>query len=143
TPIAVSERFLEDSVDELPIAVTTAFGIEMSEILQRFESLGDNCAFGLAQRKGGCETLGLLRFGNTPLHSLMVALEDEFCAVLDKTELSLGCQNGMDGEYCLYANRYGIRWHTDVYQGTQDEKTIFAQQTMRLGYLRRKFYETL
>ena len=70
-PIAVSDRFLDELVDELPGAVKAALGIEMTEILQQFESLGDNCAFGLAQRKGGCEVLGLLRFGNTPLKSLM------------------------------------------------------------------------
>ncbi|WP_158932526.1 hypothetical protein, partial [Acidisphaera sp. S103] len=47
-------------------------------------------------------------------------------------------------EYCLFANRYGIRWHTNVFGGSEtDEQTIFGQQAMRLGYLHRKFYEAL
>jgi hypothetical protein len=142
-PIAVSDRFLDESVDELPGAVKAALGIEMTEILQNFESLGDNCAFGLAQRKGGCEVLGLLRFGNTPLKSLMIALDDEFKAAAAKTEVKLRLPDGEHGEYCLYVDRYGIRWHTNVYGGTADEETIFAQQTMRLAYLRRKFYEAM
>jgi len=140
-PLAVSDRFLTESIEELPGAVKAALGVEMGEILKRFESLGDNCSFGLALRKGGCEVLGLLRFGNTPLKSLMTALEDEFQAVTEKAELKLRLPDGPKGEYCLYADRYGIRWHTNVYGGTSDEETIFAQQTMRLGYLRRKFYE--
>ncbi|MGD0108427.1 MAG: hypothetical protein ABSC06_30970 [Rhodopila sp.] len=141
--IAVSDRFVDESVEELPAAVKAAIGIEMTEILQHFESLGDNCAFGLAQRKGGCEVLGLLRFGNTPLKSLMIALDDEFRAAAVKTEVEMRLPDGKTGEYCLYVDRYGIRWHTNVYGGTADEETIFAQQTMRLAYLRRKFYEAL
>lgn len=141
--IAVSDRFLTESVDELPGAVKAALNIEMAEILQHFESLGDNCAFGLAQRKGGCEVLGLLRFGNTPLKSLMIALEDEFKAAAVKTEVNLRLPDGENGEYCLYVDRYGIRWHTNVYGGALDEATVFTQQTMRLAYLRRKFYEAL
>lgn len=142
-PVAASDRFLDESVDELPGAVKAALGVEMADILKNFESLGDNCAFGLAQRKGGCEVLGLLRFGNTPLNSLMTALDDEFQAATVKSELTLRQPVGEGGEYCLYADRYGIRWHTNVYGGMSDGETIFAQQTMRLAYLRRKFYETL
>ena len=143
-PIAVSDRFLHEPVAELPGAIKAALGVEITEILQQFESLGDNCAFGLAQRKGGCEVLGLLRFGNTPLKSLIGALNDEFKAAADKAELKLGLPDGPDSEYCLYADRYGIRWHTNVYGGGNvDQDTIYAQQTMRLAYLRRKFYEAL
>jgi hypothetical protein len=116
----------------------------MTEILQHYESLGDNCAFGLAQRKGGCEVLGLLRFGNTPLKGLMIALDDEFKEAASKTEVKLRLPDGPKGEYSLFVDRYGIRWHTNVYGGgTTEEDTIFAQQTMRLAYLRRKFYEAL
>jgi hypothetical protein len=143
THIAVSDRFLNENVEELPGAVKTALGVEMTDILQHFESLGDNCAFGLAQRKGGCEVLGLLRFANAPLKSLMLALDDEFRAASDRAGLGLRQPDGPAGEYCLYAERYGIRWHTNVFAGDLDEDTIFAQQTMRLTYLRRKFYEAL
>jgi hypothetical protein len=142
-PIAVSDRFLDESIADLPAAVKNALGVGMPEILQQFESLGDNCAFGLAQRKGGCDTLGLLRFANTPLKSLMAALDDEFKAATVKAEIALRLPDGEKGEYCVYVDRYGIRWHTDVYGGTSDEETIFAQQTIRLAYLRRKFYEGL
>ena len=117
--------------------------MELSEILRHFESLGDNCAFGLAQRKGGCEVLGLLRFSNAPLNNLLIALDDEFRAATAKTEMSLRLQPGRPGEYNLFIDRYGIRWHTNVFEGDADEATVFTQQAMRLTYLRRKFYEGL
>jgi hypothetical protein len=142
-PMAISDRFLDESVEELPEAVKSALGIGMPDILKHFESLGDNCSFGLAQRKGGCEVLGLLRFGNTPLRALMTALDDEFRGAANAAELKLRLPDGPNGEYNLYVDRYGIRWHTNVYGGTGDEATVFAQQTMRLSYLRRKFYEAL
>ncbi len=142
-PIAVSDRFLDEPIDQLPETVKAALGVGMPEILQHFESLGDNCAFGLGQRKGGCEVLGLLRFANSPLQSLMVALDDEFKAASSATEIELRRPDGETGEYQVHIDRYGIRWHTDVYGGTVDEAVIFAQQTMRIAYLRRKFYEAL
>lgn len=142
-PVAVSDHFLTEPVDELPASIKAATGVDITDILQTYESLGDNCAFGLAQRKGGCEVLGLLRFGNTPLHSLMIALDDEFKATTVKSEIKMRLPDGENGEYCLYVDRYGIRWHTNVLGGSADEDTVFAQQAMRLGYLRRKFYEAL
>lgn len=55
-----------------------------AEILGQFESLGDNCEFGLVQRIGGIEPLGLLRFAgfHIPveyrLNRLLDALERGF-----------------------------------------------------------------
>jgi hypothetical protein len=144
TPMATSDCFLNETVGELPDAVKRETGLDINAILRQFESLGDNCAFGLAQRKSGCEILGLLRFGNTPLQSLYVALDDEFRAADDNSQVNMTFLDGKSGEYLLFINRYGIRWHTNVFGGPDaDEAVIYSQQTMRLSYLRRKFYEAL
>jgi hypothetical protein len=142
TPTAVSERFLDESIDELPRAVKAELGVEVSEILRIFESLGDNCAFGLAQQKAGGEVLGMLRFANSPLKPLMGAFEDEFRSVGDKTKIELRWLPSGRGEFVL-ASEYGLRWHTNVFDPSADRPTLFAQQAMRLSYLRRKFYEGL
>jgi len=142
-PVATSERFLEHPVDDLPGAVKDALGVDMAEILRQFESLGDNCSFGLAQQKGGCDVLGLLRFANTPLPKLLTALEDEFRAASDKAQITMQWVPSDPGEFVLSVERYGIRWHSNVFDVSADQATIFAQQTMRLSYLRRKFYEGL
>jgi hypothetical protein len=52
--------------------------------------------------------------------------------------------DGKPAEYALHVDRYGIRWHTNVFEdGPEKESAVFANQTMRLAYLRRKFYEGL
>jgi hypothetical protein len=141
--IAVSERFLDESVEELPAAVHDALGIDVAEIMRVFESLGDNCAFGLAQRKAGADVLGLLRFANSPLKHLMSALEDEFQAIAETAKLEMRWVPSDPGEFILSLNEYGLRWHTNVFDASVDQPTLFAQQSMRLSYLRRKFYEGL
>ena len=143
SPIAVSNRFLDESVEALPDAVKAELGLDISEIMAVFESLGDNCAFGLAQRKAGCEVLGLLRFANTPLKNLITALDDEFRAVTDKTEIEMRWVPSAPGEFIVFSDRYGLRWHTSVFDVDADRTTLFAQQSLRLSYLRRKFYEGL
>ncbi len=142
-PIAMSEKFLTESVDELNSVIRDTLGIGVAEILLHFESLGDNCAFGLAQRKGGCEVMTLLRFANTPLAKLVSAFDDQFRVVGDADQITMRWVPGNPGEFVLYAEKYGIRWHTNVFDRAADEDQILAQQTMRLSYLRRKFFEGL
>ena len=48
------------------------------DLMLRFESLGQNCEFGLVQRRCGSEPLGLLRFASTPLPHLLAAFEGGF-----------------------------------------------------------------
>jgi hypothetical protein len=142
-PIAQSARFLNEEYDVLLDALRGQYEIAISEIMSLFESLGDNCSFGLAQRKAGAEPLSLLRFGNTPLASLTLALDDEFKALMQNSEIQLRREINSDAEWELHVDRYGIRWHTGVIAAAADEDTVFAQQSVRLRYLRRKFYETL
>jgi hypothetical protein len=72
----------------------------------------------------------------------MTALDDEFRAVLDKTKIEMRWVQGGPGEFVLYVEQYGLRWHTRVSDADADHATLLAQQTMRLSYLRRKFYES-
>jgi hypothetical protein len=140
-PLAVSEDFLDQPLEELPAAIEARLGVSLVDMLRDFESLGDNCGFGLAQRKGGVEVLGLLRFANTPLKSLLRGFEDQFKATTQQAEIKLYLEEAGGREYLLRIDRYGIRWHTMVNQEDGDHDTVFKQQTIKLGYLRRKFYE--
>jgi hypothetical protein len=47
-------------------------------ILQRFESLGDNCEFGFVQRANGYEDGGLLRWSISPLDKLILCFDTDF-----------------------------------------------------------------
>jgi hypothetical protein len=142
-PIATSARFLDEPVEALPDAVHQALGIAVPDILRHFDSLGDNCAFGIAQRKAGCDVLGLLRFANAPLPALMRGIEDGFRAADDKGRIALNWVPSDPGEFVLGIDEYGIHWHTDVFDASVDAASLFARQAVRLGYLRRKFYEGL
>lgn len=142
-PIAVSAEVLDETVEALPDAIRAVTGQDVIAILKDFESLGDNCSFGLAQRKAGAEIMTLLRFANTPLSTLLAALDDEFIAATNPEEYSIRTIDDEHKEYSLYLDRYGIRWHTGVAQGEAEADKVLSDQSVRLGFLRRKFYEAL
>jgi hypothetical protein len=148
-PIAVSDRFIDDPADSVQSCIETAVGAPAREFLARFESIGDNCFFGGAQRRAGCEVLGLLRFANVPVRSLLTALADDFAALQDRSGLTMRLWDYTPEEYFLHLDRYGIRWHTGVFRPAANSSPlpdlvkIFDLHFARLNYLRRKFYETL
>jgi hypothetical protein len=144
SPLAVSDRFVDLPAAEVHAAVEAELGIKPADVMRGFESLGDNCAFGLAQRKAGAEILGLLRFANTSLRALLRGLADGFKAATQKSEIELYLHNeGKPREYLLKIARYGIRWHTLVNETESDAETVGREQIMKLGFLRRKFDEGL
>src|ERR1041384_3955367 len=50
----------------------------LRELMLRFESIGENCEFGLVQRRCGAEPLGLFRFASAPLPKLLAGLGARF-----------------------------------------------------------------
>jgi hypothetical protein len=143
-PLAASARFLDLGAEELRAAVLAETGIKPAELMRGFESLGDNCAFGLAQRKAGAEILGLLRFANTKLRALLTGLADSFKAATVAGDIDLTLHSeGNPREYMLGIKRYGIRWHTLVHENEAEAETVDREQKIKLGFLRRKFMEGL
>jgi len=143
-PAIASERFVDVPDDALAAEIERELGVKPAELMRGFESLGDNCAFGLAQRKAGAEILGLLRFANTPLRALLRGLADNFKAATAKSEIELYLHpDGDPREYMLRIARYGIRWHTLVHEPDAPAETVAQEQIMKLGFLRRKFEEGL
>jgi hypothetical protein len=142
-PLAMSDRFLDLPADALKEAITAELGSSPADLMRGFESLGDNCAFGLAQRKAGAEILGLLRFANTPLRALLRGMADAFKAATAASEIELYLHPAEPREYMLRIPRYGIHWHTMVHEPDAEAATVAREQTMKLGFLRRKFTEGL
>jgi len=143
-PLAVSGRFGDLGADALRAAVEAETGIKPADLMRGFESLGDNCAFGLAQRKAGAEILGLLRFANTPLRALLTGLVDAFKAATVATDIDLHLHHeGNPREYMLAIKRYGIRWHTMIHENEAEADTVAREQKIKLGFLRRKFLDGL
>jgi hypothetical protein len=144
TPHAFSARFLDTTPDALPAAIEQELGTSAVELLRSFESLGENCEFGIVQRKFGLEVLGLLRFGNVWLSSLLRALNDDFEAATQPSEMSVSVSpSAVLPEYLIELPRYGMRWHTFVRPADMDENAVLAREAVKLGYLRRRFLDGL
>jgi hypothetical protein len=143
-PASRSAQFLDLPLPELETAILAETGKTAAELMVGFESLGDNCGFGLAQRKAGVEVLNLLRFANTPLVALARGLEDQFGAARRRDEITLALNIvGDPREFMLSIACYGIRWHTMLYETDATLEDIREPQMAKLVYLQRRFLEGL
>jgi hypothetical protein len=96
----------------------------LAKLLMGFESLGDNCEFGLVQRIGGVEPLGLLRFAGihlpveVRLQRLIDGLIKGFEGVGSADSISVSLE-GAPGrrEYIVSESRYKLRYHTFISEG--------------------------
>ena len=122
-------------------AMPATHALSDAQLMLRFESLGFNCDFGMAQRHYGSEPLGLLRFSHAPLESLIPALDARFEGVgsADTTELKLVEK---DGDYWLTDTRYKLSMHTNVYPNQLDigeaHRKLLNKHCRRLEYLKNK-----
>jgi hypothetical protein len=108
----------------------------------QFESLGENCEFGLVQRHFGVEPLGLLKWVSLAPESLCLALEERFEGLEDPEDLELKI---IGSEYHTYGTRYQMQMHTFIveseYKGSSTQ--LRAQLFRRLRYLKAKLLDDL
>ncbi len=137
-----------DSQPALPDTLRAAAGdtaaaeLAPSDLLSRFESLGQNCEFGLVQRQAGAEPLGLLRFSSTPLPQLLAALEArlEGMGSAATTEVLIS-PNGQ--EYMVKDRRFGFLYHAWVNVDEMSPEAILQREIRRIPLLVRKLLEDL
>ena len=124
-----------------PVAVPGP-ALPRDKMMERFESLGDNCEFGLVQRGLGAEPLGLLRFSFIELPLLLRGLRCGFDGLgdLTKTEVSVA---GKDREFVVKESVYGMTYHTFQYEHQMTLEAVRQQQATRLNFLRRKLMEDI
>ncbi len=125
-------------------SVPAGMNINARTIALQFESLGDNCEFGLFQRRVGAESLGLLRFASTRVDQLLTGLADGFSGFDIPSRIEIDTNEDKDGlEYISRQKDYGVVFHTHIYEGEMTQGEVHAQELTRLRYLRRKFIEDL
>ena len=112
-----------------------------SELALQFESLGDNCEFGIVQRAIGVEPLGLLRFSSAPLDRMLLGLETGFDGITDGLEAFDGIPSGL--EWSMHAPNYGMRWHTFVPPTEATAAQMVERERRRLAFLVRKLLEDI
>ena len=110
----------------------------LERIVAAFESMGDNCEFGLIQRRFDIEQIGLLRFAFIELCDLISGLKSGFVGV-DALELVAGSGS----EIAVRNRRYHLNLHTFEHSGNIDESEFLKKQVKRAQFLRRKFLEDL
>lgn len=130
-----------------PVAIdmATVMAVEqmpLHDLMLKFESLGQNCEFGLVQRRCQAEPLGLLRFSSTPLPRLLSALEARFegMGAPEATSVSLG-SNGR--EYMVNDARFGFVYHAWVNAGEMTPEDLQKREARRVPFLVRKLLEDL
>ena len=118
-------------------------GLQADTLMCLFESLGDNCEFGTAQRLCGAEPLGLMRWGAPRLPRLIECLRTRFehFGALENLGFKLG--DPPRREYMLQEKRYGMAYHTFLYENEIVESQLLAKQATRLKLLARKLLEDL
>jgi hypothetical protein len=127
----------------IPVASSeTGHSIAIADLMTCFESLGENCEFGLVQRRCGAEPLGLLRFSSSPYPKLLHALHSRFegMAQPDAMEIQVS-SNGT--EYMVQDLRYGFYYHAWVLVGEQSPEAVLKRECRRVPFLVEKLIEDL
>jgi tetratricopeptide (TPR) repeat protein len=94
-----------------------------ADLFLRFESLGDNCEFGVVQRYFGADPLGLLRFTHTPPDLLRDALDAKFLGVGEPENTVLF---GNRGEWITQDTRYLMAMHTQLRENANERDRTFG-----------------
>jgi hypothetical protein len=122
---------------------TSCSGLPLPEIALRFESLGENCEFGLFQRRCDAEPLGLLRFSSTFMRNLIRGIDNGFEGLGEIGDIEPRLEGAQRKEYMIHEKRFGLVYHTFVYEGQRSAWLMREQESARLKFLRRKFIEEL
>jgi predicted Zn-dependent protease len=115
---------------------------DLSELMLSFESLGHNCEFGLVQRRGKAEPLGLLRFSSIEPEQLIAALEGRFAGMGDVGQLEVVVGPGGQ-DYMVRDRRFGSYYHAWVSVGAMGPEEILRRESRRVPFLIRKLVEDL
>jgi tetratricopeptide (TPR) repeat protein len=114
---------------------------EAYELLMNFESLGDNCEFGLLQRRFGAEPLGLLRWTSVRPLVLLQLLETQFEGLAEPENVIL--LRTPAGEHWVKDTAFDLNFHTFQTNNIDDTEKFLAKQLARLRWLRDKMLADL
>ena len=117
--------------------------ISPGELVLRFESLGDNCEFGLLQRYCFAEPLGLFRFSFAHLDKLVAVLDQDFAFYGNADDLELFVHEGHQ-EYNSRSRHYNsFYYHTEMHTDEIDATTLLARELKKIKYLIRRLKDDL
>jgi hypothetical protein len=118
-------------------------GMTLPQIAFKFESLGENCEFGLFQRRCDAEPMGLLRFSSTFMRNLIRGIDNRFEGLGAAEDIDPRLEGEHRREYMIHERKFGLVYHTFVYEGERSVWLMREQESARLKFLLRKFMEEL
>jgi hypothetical protein len=142
-PPAGPQRLLPAGEPVRPEDLARLTGLTAERFLLRFESLGDNCEFGLVQRRCGAEPLGLLRWAAISAVEVVRGLNDGFAGIGEPANMSIRIEGGSHPEYLIHDRAYALTFHTFLSPSDIAESELIPRQASRLRFLRRKLLEDL
>jgi hypothetical protein len=110
------------------------------DLMLQFESLGQNCEFGIVQRAHKAEPLGLLRWASISLPNLIKGLNAKFEGLGAPEAVKIRLTNG---EYMADETRYKITYHTFAREGEATPEALHEREYKRLRYLADKLIQDL
>ena len=125
-----------------PAAAAGGDAEALQAALMECESLGYNCELGMVQRQYGAEPLSLLRFGYSPLDSVVRGLDDGFAGFGEAERIDVAL-DPTSREYVVRDRSYGFEWHSWVHEGQADPVALGRQWRSRLPFLARKLLEVI
>jgi hypothetical protein len=132
-----------DSPERQAELVRYVTGLTPPDLLDHFESLGQNCVMGLVQRLHGIEPQGLLRFVSITSPQLWRGLRCGFAGVDELAQLRAKRADGDDPEWMMFHEGYGMEGHTNQFVNRTSEADILEMQARRIGLQHRRFLDVL
>jgi hypothetical protein len=111
-----------------------------SELMACFESIGDNCEFGIAQRLAGVERIYLFRFNTINIPNLIEGLETKFERLKNPNDVVAKFANN---EWLISERNYGFDYHTFDDDQTKSTEDVAQEQFRWMRFMADKFIEWL
>ena len=112
----------------------------LSQLLNRFESMGDSCEFAMVQRLYNVNNLSLLRWASTPPEQLIAALNNDLAGVGDPQNTIIAVTGD---EYTTEDTRYYMHSHTFTAPSAEPIEIFGPEQCRRIQWLRGRFIQGL
>ena len=110
-----------------------------TELMAQFESLGDNCEFGVVQRCCGAEPLGLFRFSSSLIENMIEVVTSGVDRLYTGDDMEIYVEHSLN-EYCLVSRHYrDFRSHSQIDADSMSQDAFATKEAKRLAYLKERF----
>ena len=127
-----------------PETITRGWKVDVGTLMLSFESLGDNCEFGLLQRRCGADPQGLLRLSHSRLATVEALLASECEGLMDDDDLALAPHPLFPGKLLARSIRLNDLDHeVNAIDRIGSSDADHSANVRRIAYLKRRFLEDL